>query len=113
MAIAMSAKPPIAGRAAPTATGRSARPKLARSLYFRQGRRYRPSPRSASGPRARHRIKGSRDSARRLLKLWEITGGEDFIIHEALPTPTPSTHFVIDRLTNRAEVAEVWTSIVY
>jgi hypothetical protein len=109
----MSAKPPIAGRAAPTATGLSARPKLARSLYFPTGPQLQAFAAFRIRPRARHRIKGSRDSARRLRKLWEITGGEDFIIHEALPTPTPSTHFVIDRLTNRAEVAEVWTSIVY
>ena len=103
----MNAKPPIAGRAAPTATGLSARPRLARSLYFPTGPqlqafaafRIRP-PRATPD----QRLSGLGQAPP---KLWEITGGEDFIIHEAVPTPTPSTHFVIDRLTNRAEVAEV------
>src|SRR5215212_1022578 len=54
----MSAKPPIAGRAAPTATGLSAQPRLARSLYFPTGPQlqafaaFRIRPPSATGSEA-------------------------------------------------------------
>jgi DNA-binding Lrp family transcriptional regulator len=47
------------------------------------------------------------------LGLYVTTGTEDFIIHVAVPDNESLYAFVIDRLTQRPEVADVRTSIVY
>ena len=47
------------------------------------------------------------------LGLYVTTGTEDFIIHVAVPDNESLYEFVIDRLTERPEVADVRTSIVY
>ncbi|MBN9327078.1 MAG: Lrp/AsnC ligand binding domain-containing protein, partial [Cellulomonas sp.] len=41
------------------------------------------------------------------------TGTEDFIVHVAVPDNESLYAFVIDRLTERPEVADVRTSVVY
>lgn len=41
------------------------------------------------------------------------TGSEDFIVHVAVPDNASLYAFVIDKLTERPEVADVRTSIVY
>ena len=67
-------------------------------------------------PPSRRNIEAFRDWAARLpdtLGLYVTTGTEDFIIHVAVPDNTSLYEFVIDRLTERPEVADVRTSIVY
>jgi DNA-binding Lrp family transcriptional regulator len=67
-------------------------------------------------PPSRRHIEAFRDWAARLpdtLGLYVTTGTEDFIIHVAVPDNASLYEFVIDRLTERPEVADVRTSIVY
>ena len=47
------------------------------------------------------------------LGVFVTTGSEDFLIHVAVPDNESLYAFVIDRLTERGEVADVRTSIVY
>jgi DNA-binding Lrp family transcriptional regulator len=47
------------------------------------------------------------------LGVYVTTGSEDFIVHVAVPDNDSLYAFVIDRLTERPEVADVRTSIVY
>ncbi|MEV4348016.1 Lrp/AsnC family transcriptional regulator [Actinoplanes sp. NPDC049596] len=47
------------------------------------------------------------------LGVYVTTGTEDFIVHVAVPDNDCLYAFVIDRLTERPEVADVRTSIVY
>jgi DNA-binding Lrp family transcriptional regulator len=47
------------------------------------------------------------------LGLYVTTGTDDFIVHVAVPDNDSLYEFVIDRLTQRPEVADVRTSIVY
>lgn len=48
-----------------------------------------------------------------ILGVFVTTGNEDFILHVAVPDNASLYAFVIDRLTERPEVADVRTSIVY
>lgn len=67
-------------------------------------------------PPARERIEAFRDFAARLAEtagVFVVSGGEDFLIHVAVPDTNALYAFVIDRLTERPEVADVRTSIVY
>jgi DNA-binding Lrp family transcriptional regulator len=67
-------------------------------------------------PPSRRHIEAFRDWAARLpdtLGLYVTTGTEDFILHVAVPDNASLYAFVIDRLTERPEVADVRTSIVY
>ncbi|KUO03046.1 AsnC family transcriptional regulator [Streptomyces caeruleatus] len=48
-----------------------------------------------------------------ILGVFVTTGTEDFVLHVAVPDNTSLYAFVIDRLTERPEVADVRTSIVY
>jgi DNA-binding Lrp family transcriptional regulator len=67
-------------------------------------------------PPSRRNIEAFRDWAARLpdtLGLYVTTGTEDFILHVAVPDNGSLYEFVIDRLTERPEVADVRTSIVY
>jgi DNA-binding Lrp family transcriptional regulator len=45
--------------------------------------------------------------------VFVTSGNEDFLIHVAVPDNDSLYAFVIDRLTERAEIADVRTSIVY
>jgi DNA-binding Lrp family transcriptional regulator len=47
------------------------------------------------------------------LGVFVTTGTEDFLIHVAVPDNEALYAFVIDHLTQRQEVADVRTSIVY
>ncbi|MGD8167208.1 Lrp/AsnC family transcriptional regulator [Herbiconiux sp. P16] len=47
------------------------------------------------------------------LGVFVTSGSEDFLIHVAVPDNESLYAFVIDRLTERAEVADVRTSVVY
>ena len=47
------------------------------------------------------------------LGVYVTTGSEDFIVHVAVPDNDSLYEFVIDRLTERPEVADVRTSIVF
>ena len=45
--------------------------------------------------------------------MFVVSGGEDFLVHVAVPDTDGLYAFVIDRLTERPEVADVRTSVVY
>jgi DNA-binding Lrp family transcriptional regulator len=45
--------------------------------------------------------------------LFVTSGAEDFLVHVAVPDNESLYAFVIDRLTERAEIADVRTSVVY
>jgi DNA-binding Lrp family transcriptional regulator len=47
------------------------------------------------------------------LGVFVTTGSEDFLIHVAVPDNESLYAFVIDKLTGRADVADVRTSVVY
>jgi DNA-binding Lrp family transcriptional regulator len=48
-----------------------------------------------------------------LIGLFVVSGGSDFLLHLAVPDTDALYAFVIDRLTERPEVADVNTSVVY
>lgn len=48
-----------------------------------------------------------------ILGVYVTTGTEDFILHVAVPSNEALYEFVIDKLTERPEIADVRTSIVY
>jgi len=67
-------------------------------------------------PPARERIEAFRDFAAGLpetVGVFVVSGGEDFLLHVAVPDTDALYALVIDRLTERREVADVRTSIVY
>jgi len=45
--------------------------------------------------------------------VFVVAGAEDFLVHVAVPDNESLYAFVIDRLTERPEVADVRTSVVY
>jgi DNA-binding Lrp family transcriptional regulator len=45
--------------------------------------------------------------------VFVVSGGDDFLLHVAVPNTDALYAFVIDRLTERPEVADVNTSVVY
>jgi DNA-binding Lrp family transcriptional regulator len=45
--------------------------------------------------------------------VFVVSGGDDFLLHVAVPNTDELYGFVIDRLTERPEVADVNTSVVY
>ena len=47
------------------------------------------------------------------LGAFVTTGDQDFILHVAVPDNDALYAFVIDKLTSRAEIADVRTSVVY
>lgn len=47
------------------------------------------------------------------LGVFVTSGNEDFLIHVAVPDNESLYAFVIDKLTQRAEIADVRTSVVY
>ncbi|MFL6145392.1 MAG: Lrp/AsnC family transcriptional regulator [Labedaea sp.] len=67
-------------------------------------------------PPSREVIEAFRDWVRRLpetIGVFVVTGNEDFLIHIAVADTDGLYSFVIDRLTQRREVADVRTSVVY
>ncbi|WP_106584034.1 Lrp/AsnC family transcriptional regulator [Murinocardiopsis flavida] len=67
-------------------------------------------------PPSRAMISGFREWAARLpevIGLFVTSGSHDFLIHVAVPDTDGLYAFVIDRLTERREVADVQTSVVY
>jgi DNA-binding Lrp family transcriptional regulator len=48
-----------------------------------------------------------------LIGVFVVSGGADFLLHVAVPDTDALYAFVIDRLTERPEVADVNTSVVY
>jgi len=67
-------------------------------------------------PPSRRNIEGFRNWVSALpdtLGVFVTSGTEDFLVHVAVPDNNSLYAFVIDRLTERSEVADVRTSIVY
>jgi DNA-binding Lrp family transcriptional regulator len=67
-------------------------------------------------PPTRRNIEGFRSWAIGLpetLGVFVTTGTEDFLVHVAVPDNDSLYAFVIDRMTERPEVADVRTSVVY
>ncbi|MEO8908485.1 MAG: Lrp/AsnC family transcriptional regulator [Microbacteriaceae bacterium] len=50
---------------------------------------------------------------REIIGVFVVTGNEDFLLHVAVADNEALYSFVIDKLTERAEVADVRTSVVY
>jgi len=67
-------------------------------------------------PPSRTNIEAFRDWVRDLpetVGVFVVSGGDDFLIHVAVPHTDSLYAFVIDRLTERPEIADVRTSVVY
>ena len=67
-------------------------------------------------PPSRENIEAFRDWAGGLPEIvgvFVVAGGDDFLLHVAVPDTDALYAFVIDRLTERPEVADVRTSVVY
>lgn len=67
-------------------------------------------------PPSRTNIEAFRDWVSELpetLGVFVVSGEDDFLIHVAVPQTDSLYAFVIDRLTERPEVADVKTSVVY
>ncbi|MEW2548532.1 Lrp/AsnC family transcriptional regulator [Streptomyces sp. NPDC047002] len=67
-------------------------------------------------PPARPAIEGFRNWAARLpevIGLFVTSGSHDFLLHVAVPDVNGVYAFVIDRLTERREVADVQTTLAY
>jgi DNA-binding Lrp family transcriptional regulator len=67
-------------------------------------------------PPTREHIEGFRNWAaglREVMSVFVVSGGSDFLLHVGVPDTDALYAFVIDRLTQRPEVADVNTSVVY
>jgi DNA-binding Lrp family transcriptional regulator len=67
-------------------------------------------------PPTRDNIESFRNWTRRLpeiIGVFVVSGQSDFLLHVAVPDTDALYAFVIDRLTERPEVADVNTSVVY
>ncbi len=67
-------------------------------------------------PPSRRNIEAFRDWAARLpdtVGVFVVSGSEDFLLHIAVADNQHLYAFVIDRLTERPEVADVRTSVIY
>jgi DNA-binding Lrp family transcriptional regulator len=67
-------------------------------------------------PPSRQNIEAFREWVAQLpetVGVFVVSGGDDFLVHVAVPNTDGLYAFVIDRLTERPEVADVRTSIVY
>ena len=67
-------------------------------------------------PPSRANIEAFRDWAFGLpetVGVFVVSGADDFLLHVAVPDTDALYAFVIDRLTERPEVADVNTSVVY
>jgi DNA-binding Lrp family transcriptional regulator len=67
-------------------------------------------------PPSRHNIEAFREWVLTLpetVGVFVVSGGDDFLVHVAVADTDGLYAFVIDRLTERPEVADVRTSVVY
>jgi DNA-binding Lrp family transcriptional regulator len=67
-------------------------------------------------PPSRQNIEAFREWVAQLpetVGVFVVSGGDDFLVHVAVPHTDGLYAFVIDRLTERPEVADVRTSVVY
>lgn len=67
-------------------------------------------------PPSRENVEGFRDWAGglpELVGLFVVSGRDDFLLHIAVADTDGLYGFVLDRLTERAEVADVQTAVVY
>jgi DNA-binding Lrp family transcriptional regulator len=67
-------------------------------------------------PPTRENIEAFRNWAAGLpevVAMFVVSGTDDFLMHVAVPNTDALYAFVIDRLTERAEIADVRTSVVY
>jgi len=67
-------------------------------------------------PPSRRNIEAFRDWAARLpdtVGVFVVAGSEDFLLHVAVADNQHLYAFVIDKLTERPEVADVRTSVIY
>jgi DNA-binding Lrp family transcriptional regulator len=67
-------------------------------------------------PPSRTNIEAFRDWVSHLpetVGVFVVAGGDDFLIHVAVPDTDALYGFVIDRLTEREEVADVRTSVIF
>ena len=67
-------------------------------------------------PPSRRNIEAFRDWAGRLpdtVGVFVVSGSEDFLLHVAVADNQQLYAFVIDKLTERPEVADVRTSVIY
>ena len=67
-------------------------------------------------PPSRRNIEAFRGWAARLpdtVGVFVVSGSEDFLLHVAVADNQQLYAFVIDRLTERPEVADVRTSVIY
>jgi DNA-binding Lrp family transcriptional regulator len=67
-------------------------------------------------PPSRGTIDAFRDWVQQLpevIGVFVVSGGDDFLVHVAVPDTDALYAFVIDRLTQRQELADVRTSVVY
>ena len=67
-------------------------------------------------PPSRRIIEAFRDWAAALpdtVGLFVVSGSEDFLLHVAVADNEALYAFVIDKLTERSEVADVRTSVIY
>jgi len=84
--------------------------------YEALGRRVQALTAVTIRPPSRQNIEAFRDWARDLREIvgvFVVAGGDDFLLHVAVPDTDALYAFVIDRLTERPEVADVRTSVVY
>jgi DNA-binding Lrp family transcriptional regulator len=67
-------------------------------------------------PPSRDTIEAFRDWVRQLpetVGVFVVSGGDDFLVHVAVPDTDALYGFIVDRLTERPELADVRTSVVY
>lgn len=67
-------------------------------------------------PPSRRNIEAFRDWVRQLpqtVGVFVVSGSDDFLIHVAVPDTAALYSFVVDRLTERPEVADIRTAVVY
>jgi DNA-binding Lrp family transcriptional regulator len=67
-------------------------------------------------PPSRSRIEAFRDwiaTLPEIIGVFVVSGGEDFLLHVGVPDTDALYAVVIDRLTEREEIADVRTSVVY
>jgi len=67
-------------------------------------------------PPSRENVEGFRDWVRELpelIGLFVVSGRDDFLLHIAVADTDGLYSFVLDRLTERSEVADVQTAVVY
>jgi DNA-binding Lrp family transcriptional regulator len=67
-------------------------------------------------PPSRHNIESFRDWVTQLpdtVGVFVVSGSEDFLVHVAVADNNHLYGFVIDKLTERPEIADVRTSVIY